>query len=154
MSPSHGTERPAPPAFLVQRLGVGEEGEILRARALFDEPPDPQAARTYLQDERNVFFLAYHRAVPVGFLRGSALGQISTERRQMFLYEIAVGEAYRRRGIGRALVEALLRFCREGRFAEVFVFTDDPGNRAAEELYRATGGVTETVGDRMFVYRL
>jgi aminoglycoside 3-N-acetyltransferase I len=107
---------------------------------------------SYLRDERNVFLLASEKARAVGFLRGTELGQLHSERKQMFLYEIAVDESCRRRGIGRALVNALLDFCRMRGFEEAFVFTD-PANQPAVNLYRSTGAVTETPADRMFVYQ-
>jgi len=140
-------------SMTVVRFAPGEEGEVLRASPLFDEPPDPIAVRTYLQDNRNVFLLAYAGDTPVGFLRGTELGQLKTERKQMFLYEITVDEKSRRRGVGRELIQWLLRHCRERGFEEVFVLAD-PANEAAVTLYRSTGAVTETPADRMFVYQL
>jgi ribosomal protein S18 acetylase RimI-like enzyme len=137
----------------VERLGPGDEDRILRAGHLFDEPPDPSAVRAYLEDYRNIFLLAYEGETAVGFLRGTELRQLKTERKQMFLYEIAVDATFRRRGIGRELVRFLLRDCRIRGYEEVFVFTD-PANQAAVELYRTTGAVTETPADRMFVYQL
>lgn len=138
------------------RVGIvtpGQEAGILGARELFDEPPDPAAVTSYLQDESNLFLLATEGPVAIGFLRGTALGQLKSGRRQFFLYEIAVAPAFRRRGVGRALVRELLGWCRARSFEEVFVFTD-PANAAAVGLYRSTGAVTETPADRMFVYLL
>ena len=137
----------------VRRLAPEEEGEVLGAASLFDETPQPAAVRAYLADHRNVFLLAYEAGQPVGFLRGTELGQLKSDRRQMFLYEIAVKEGARRRGYGRALIEWLVRECRERGFEEIFVFTD-PANEAAMMLYRSTGAVTETPADRMLVYQL
>jgi [ribosomal protein S18]-alanine N-acetyltransferase len=131
----------------------GDEGELVRASSLFDEAPDPVAAGSYLTDERNIFLMAYDGERAVGFLRGTELGQLKSQQRQMFLYEIGVAEASRRRGVGRLLIASLLRHCREGGLEEVFVFTD-PANEAAVRMYRSTGAVTETPADRMFVYRL
>jgi aminoglycoside 3-N-acetyltransferase I len=137
----------------IQRLGPGHEREVLAAPALFDEPPDPVAVSAYLRDERNVFLWAREGGRAAGFLRGTVLGQLKGTHPQIFLYEIAVLEEFRRRGIGRGLVEWLLRYAREAGCDEVFVFTD-PGNTAAVALYRSTGAITETPADRMFVYRL
>jgi predicted enzyme related to lactoylglutathione lyase/GNAT superfamily N-acetyltransferase len=137
----------------VKRLGAGQVDELLAAGLLFDAPADPSAARQYLADDRNVFFLAADEDRAVGFLRGTALRQVHTNRDQMFLYEIAVAEDRRRTGVGRALVGAFLDYCTTHGFEEAFVFTD-PGNPAAVGLYRSTGAVTETPADRMFVYRL
>lgn len=100
-----------------------------------------------------MFLLAYDGPTPIGFLRGTALHQLETQRLQMFLYELAVARSCRRRGVGRALIERLLADCRRRGFDEVFVFTS-PGNRPAVGLYVATGGRTETAADRMYVYPL
>jgi ribosomal protein S18 acetylase RimI-like enzyme len=137
----------------IRRLGPGDEAEIVRAAPLFDERPNPDAARAYLEEDRNVFLLAEQSGTAVGFLRATELGQLKSCRKQMFLYEIGVDPSFRRRGIGRDLVLWLLGYCRERRFEEAFVFTD-PANEAAVGLYRSTGGVTETPADRMYVYRL
>jgi ribosomal protein S18 acetylase RimI-like enzyme len=137
----------------ITQLGATDGAAVIGAADLFDEPPNPAAVTDYLRDERNVFLLASEGARAVGFLRGTGLVQLKNERKQMFLYEIAVAEEFRRRGIGRQLIERLLEYCRLRGFEEVFVFTD-PGNEAAVQMYRSTGGATETPADRMFVYRL
>jgi len=137
----------------IKRLGPEQLDELLAANSLFDAPADRSAARDYLADERNVFFLAVEGPRPVGFLRGTALRQVHSRKDQMFLYEIAVADDRRRAGVGRALIGAFLDYCTTHGFEEAFVFTD-PGNVAAVGLYRATGAVTETAADRMFVYRL
>jgi ribosomal protein S18 acetylase RimI-like enzyme len=140
-------------AVRVRRLLPGEELAVLHAAYLFDEAPDLSAVRTYLADDRNIFFFAFEGSNAVGFLRGTELRQITSRRRQMFLYEISVDETFRRKGVGSSLVKMLLQDCRDRGFEEVFVFTD-PANQAAVALYRSTGAVTETPADRMFVYPL
>jgi ribosomal protein S18 acetylase RimI-like enzyme len=137
----------------VVRLRSGQERRLLDAAPLYDDPPDVAACRAYLADPANIFLLAEHEGSAVGFLRGTALRQPHSRKPQMFLYEIAVAEGFRRRGAGRALVRAMLDFCRRKGFEEAFVFTS-PSNRPAVGLYRSTGGVTETDADRMYVYRL
>jgi ribosomal protein S18 acetylase RimI-like enzyme len=89
----------------VRRLTPGEEGEVLRATSLFDEPPDPAAVQSYLRDNQNIFLLAYEGDEPVGFLRGTELSQLKSEQKQMFLYEMAVNGRARRRGFGRELIQ-------------------------------------------------
>jgi ribosomal protein S18 acetylase RimI-like enzyme len=137
----------------VRRLGPGAELEVLHAAHLMDETPDLAAARTYLADDRNVLLVAYEGSEAVGFLRGTELSQLRSKRKQMFLYEIAVDESFRRRGIGKALISSLIKDCRELGFEEVFVFVDAT-NAPAVRLYLTTGGLPETAADRMFVYRL
>ena len=142
------------PDVQIRRILPEEGSSILRAGHLFDHGrPDPEAVRTYLADPRNVFLLAFEGSEAVGFLRATELSQLTSRRKHMFLYEISVDEKFRRRGIGKALVNALLNDCHDRGFAEVFVFTD-PANAAAVALYRSTGAITETPADRMFVYPL
>jgi ribosomal protein S18 acetylase RimI-like enzyme len=137
----------------LKRLGPGDEEEVLNAPHLLDEPADPTVVRNYLADDRNVFLLAIEDDHAVGFLRGTALSQLKSDRKQMFLYEIGVDLPFRRRGVGSELVRWLIEHSRSGGFEEIFVFTD-PSNDAAVNLYRSTGAVTETSADRMYVYQL
>jgi aminoglycoside 3-N-acetyltransferase I len=137
----------------IRRLGPGEESLVAGATHLLDEPPDLDAVRSYLADDRNVFLLAEKGSKAVGFLRGTAFGQLKSTRKQMFLYEIEVDADHRRLGIGSELIQRLMAYCHERGFEEIFVFTD-PGNLPAVALYRSTGAVTETPADRMFVYQL
>ena len=58
---------------------------------------------------------------------------------EMFLYELAVDEAHRRRGYARALVEALGALARERGCVGMFVFVDDD-NEAGRAAYRSAGG--------------
>ncbi len=97
--------------------------------------------QNYLRDVRNVFLMAFEGDEPAGFVRGTELDQMRSTRKQMFLYEIEVAEDYRRRGVGRELIRALLDYCTTRGFDEVFVFTD-PANVPAVGLYRSTGAVT------------
>jgi len=127
---------------------------VVDAGHLFDSGrPDPEAVRAYLADVRNVLLFAFEADRAIGFVRATELRQLTSRRKQMFLYEIGVDARFRRRGVGKALVNALLEDCRTREFAEMFVFTD-PANAAAVALYRSTGAVTETPADRMFVYPL
>jgi GNAT superfamily N-acetyltransferase len=52
------------------------------------------------------------------------------------LYSIGVRASHRRRGVGRALVEEMLRWMRAEGVREVWVLADNPG---AEEFYAACG---------------
>jgi len=127
---------------------------VLHAGYLFDSgPPEVGAIRAYLADLRNVLLFAFEGSEALGFLRATELLQLSSRRKQMFLYEIGVDEDFRRHGIGKALLTTLIKDCRERGFEEMFVFTD-PGNVAAVALYRSAGAVTETAADRMYVFPL
>jgi ribosomal protein S18 acetylase RimI-like enzyme len=61
---------------------------------------------------------------------------------EMFLYELAVDEPWRGRGIGRALVEALAEIARAAGCYGMWVVTDRT-NEAARATYESTGAVSE-----------
>jgi len=137
----------------ILRVGETQAGRVIAATALFDRRPTIRATRAYLSDRRNVMFLAYQGERAVGFLRGTALNRLDSERPQMFLYEVGVAPRFRRRGIARALIEQLLALCRDQGFQEVFVLTS-ASNRPAVRLYRKTGARAEGTGGLLFVYDL
>ena len=67
---------------------------------------------------------------------------------EMFLYELGVDEPYRRRGIGRALVEGLRALAVERGCYGMWVATDEE-NEAAVRTYRAAGAAEPEDGVTM-----
>ena len=59
---------------------------------------------------------------------------------ELFLYELAVDEPARRRGIGRSLVHALVALARERGCYDMWVLAD-ADNEAAQATYKSAGGV-------------
>jgi ribosomal protein S18 acetylase RimI-like enzyme len=111
----------------IRRLRPGDEDVI---RALAED--EPQTA--LLADERTTFVAAFDGDTPIGFAFGYVLPRRHGRPTIFFVYEIDVDERYRRRGIGRRLMEELL-FGHE----EAFVLTD-ADNEAAMALYASLGG--------------
>ena len=74
---------------------------------------------------------------PAGFVTGIEIAH-PDKGVEMMLYELGVDDAYRRRGIGRALVEELEALARETGCAGMWVPVEH-GNDMAIALYRACG---------------
>ncbi|MEV5975523.1 GNAT family N-acetyltransferase [Streptomyces sp. NPDC052114] len=122
--------------------------EVTAAGPLFDGPVRPEAARRFLDSPGHHLLLAYEddgggdgERVPVGFVSG--VETVHPDKGvEMFLYELGVAEGHRRRGTGRALVNALAALARDrGCYGMwVGVGTDD---EAALATYRSAGGRSE-----------
>jgi ribosomal protein S18 acetylase RimI-like enzyme len=121
----------------IRALGPGEEQAVAAAEHLLDGPVDPAAATRFLAEPGHHLLVAYDPQ-PVGFVSGVELTH-PDKGTEMFLYELAVDEPARRRGIGRTLVEALVALARERGCYGMFVFTDDD-NLAGLATYRRAGG--------------
>lgn len=126
----------------IRRLGPGDE-DVVRALATHE----PQTA--LLADERTVFVVAFEHGDPIGFAFGYVLPRRHREPSILFVYEVGVDEAHRRRGIGKALLE---RLGAEAGAREGFVLTD-PDNEAANALYRSVGGTPAEVVQWDFAYK-
>ncbi len=129
--PPSGTE--------IRALGPGDDAAVAAAEHLFDDRVDAEAAARFLADPNHHLLIAYDADErPVGFVSGVETTH-PDKGTEMFLYELAVDEAARRQGIGRALVEALATLARERGCYGMFVLTDDD-NTAALKTYRSAGG--------------
>jgi len=99
---------------------------------------DPAATEQFLADRNCMLFVAVDDGIVVGTLDGYALRQPHVRRPQFLLYEIDVAEPFRRRGIGRALIDAFADEARRRDAEDVWVLTHR-SNAAAVALYRACG---------------
>ncbi|HEY6781294.1 MAG TPA: GNAT family N-acetyltransferase [Thermoleophilaceae bacterium] len=123
----------------IRPLGLGDEQAVHAAGSLFDKAPDPDATRRFLAEPTHHLLFAFDAD-------GRALGYVSgietthpDKGTEMFLYELAVDEPVRRRGVGRALVDALVALARDRRCYGMWVLADDD-NEAALATYRSAGG--------------
>ena len=90
----------------LRRLGTGDDDAVLAATHLFDRPPTQAWTEDSLSRPGHHLVLAEVDRTPAGFITGVEIAH-PDKGVEMLLYELGVDEPYRRRGIGRALVEAL-----------------------------------------------
>ena len=127
---------------------AADAAAFVAAQTLFDGAAKPDAVERFLAEPTHHLLIAYDRALPVGFVSGVEMTH-PDKGTEMFLYELAVGESFRNRGVGRALVAALADVGRGRGCYGMWVLTDD-GNPAALRAYAAAGGVREQPDSVLF----
>jgi aminoglycoside 3-N-acetyltransferase I len=118
----------------LRRLGPGDEAVVER---LADHTP----RTALLHDERTIFVVAFDGADPVGFVFGYDLPRRHGDESILFVYELGVDDAYRRRGIATSLLAEIRRLSRS---REAFVLTE-PDDDAANATYARAGAVRSDV---------
>ncbi|RKN42929.1 GNAT family N-acetyltransferase [Streptomyces hoynatensis] len=111
--------------------------ELVAAQGLFDGPVHAEWAERFLAEPGHHLLLAYVDGEPAGMVSGVETTH-PDKGTEMFLYELGVDEAHRRRGIGRALVEALADLARSRGCYGMWVAVD-ADNEAARATYRSAG---------------
>jgi GNAT superfamily N-acetyltransferase len=131
----------------IRRLGPGDE-PILRMLAVEDadfdlagrsaarQPLSDEDAAAYLGDSGVLHWVAAEDGSITGFLRAYVERRRAGAARQLHLYEMGVREGSRRRGVGTALVNAMLEWMADEGVGIAWVLADNPG---AEAFYAACG---------------
>jgi GNAT superfamily N-acetyltransferase len=131
----------------IRRLGPGDGSVLaliareapdfdLAGRTSSEQPLAPDDAAEYLVDADVLHWIAEMEGRVVGELLCHLLRMPSGSGAELLLYSIGVRESYRRQGVGRALVEEMIRWMRHEGIPEVWVLADNPG---AEAFYAACG---------------
>jgi aminoglycoside 3-N-acetyltransferase I len=125
----------------IRRLGPADAPIVTGAPALFDDPPTAESTDRFLASPGHHLLMAFDdRGEAIGFVTGVELTH-PDKGTELFLYEVSVDEAARRRGVGTALVDALRELGRQRGCYGMWVLTD-ADNDAALGTYRK-GGATE-----------
>jgi RimJ/RimL family protein N-acetyltransferase len=121
---------------------------------VFDHPVRPEYLTAFLANPANLLAVAVTVAdgTVVGMASGSAYAH-PDKPLQLFVMEVGVAARFHRRGVGAAVVDALLRRGRELGCREAWVATE-AGNEAARGLYRALGGVEDDEPAVVYVFPL
>jgi GNAT superfamily N-acetyltransferase len=139
----------------IVRLNEVDAARADELNRLFDAEKvwNSEQGRRFLRNPDNALLLARWNGTACGFLTAHRLQRFDRRRAGVLLYEIVVAEAFRRRGIGAALITAVREWAREVGADEVWVLADR-GNTAAMAMYAATGGEEDHRETVMFTYRI
>jgi ribosomal protein S18 acetylase RimI-like enzyme len=141
---------------MMPEIRILESGDdaVLRnvAPGVFDNALDPALVAEFLHDKRHHLAVAIDDGQVVGFASG--VHYVHPDKpAELFINEVAVAPSHHRHGIGKAVIEALLKHAKGLGCHEAWVLTDRD-NHAAMRLYTSTGGEAAARDSVMFTYHL
>lgn len=145
--------------FTIKRL---DASEISLAKELFvwfqvddgvEKPlvPSDHYLRTLLLKEDFYVVVVLDKEKVIGGLTAFILSMYKEEIDEIFLYEVGVDEAYRKKGVATQLIDFLKKTGVKLGVSEMYVGTE-MHNIPAQKLYDKTGGKFETIA--WYVYNL
>jgi aminoglycoside 3-N-acetyltransferase I len=137
------------PSILVRRLGPADIAALRALNALFadtfgdretyaGDPPRDAWLAGLLAKEHIVVLVAERDREVVGGLVAYVFDKVERMRREIYIYDLAVAEAHRRRGVATALIGHLRGIAAACGAWVVFVQAD-PGDDPAIALYGKLG---------------
>ena len=100
-------------------------------------PPDDSYAAAQLARSETILLVAETGDAVVGALAGYILPKFEQARSELYIYDLAVAEPFRRCGVATALIAATRRIAREAGAWTMFVQADTvPEDEPARALYR------------------
>ena len=123
------------------------------AQDVFDDPLIESAAQEFLNDPRHRLVVALDENVVVGFVSAVTYVHPDKPAPELWINEIGVAPTHQRQGIGKALMQAILKQARHSGCSEAWVLTDR-ANIAAMAMYTSAGGEETLPDSTMFTFRL
>lgn len=116
-------------------------------------PSTEDKVAEFLSNDKNHLIVYYLDSEMVGFVLGYELQRFDVKDNMMYLHEIDVLPEHRKKGIGKALMHALMDVCKKGDVYKMFLLTER-SNSPAVALYEATNGKAINDDDIMFEFEL
>ncbi len=140
--------------IVITRLGPGDEAVLADvAEGVFDETPRPELAKKFLETAHYRIVVARDGGLVVGMATGFTHFHPDKDE-EFFVNELGVADSHRRRGIGLALMRALLDEARVMGVTVAWVGTERD-NHAALALYRKLRGPDDSEeAMSVFTYRI
>jgi aminoglycoside 3-N-acetyltransferase I len=134
---------------LIQRLTIHDIDHLRSLNALFgrafsdpesygSQPPSDTYLRRLLAQEHVIVLVALVEECVVGGLVAYELDKFEQERREIYIYDLAVAEAHRRQGIALALIDRLREIAATRQACVIYVQADY-GDAPAIALYGKLG---------------
>ncbi len=143
--------------FVITQLGKNDvtlAGKLIAMfNEVFEEKKTAAVKKAHLQNILNnpafIALVALDGNTVIGGITAYELPMLSSEKPEIFIYDVAIKSEYQRKGIGRKLMAALLALGKEKGVSEIFVAAHTADNHALK-FYRSLGGKAEKVN--MFVF--
>lgn len=128
-------------SYKTRVLRRGDEAVLERvAEDVFDDPVHAGAAAEFLADPRHHLAVAVEDGEVIGFASGVHYVHPDDPRPEMWINEVGVAPSAQGRGVGKAVLGALLEVARGLGCSEAWVLTSRD-NTPALRLYASQGGV-------------
>jgi len=136
-------------SFTVRHLAAADIAQLRALNVLFGvafaepetygaQPPDDAYLQDLLQKRHVIILVALADAEVVGGLVAYQLEKFERARSEIYIYDLAVREDHRRRGVATGLIGALGQIGK-ARGAYVIYVQADPGDDPAIHLYESLG---------------
>jgi aminoglycoside 6'-N-acetyltransferase I len=123
------------------------------AEDVFDDPIVESSAEEFLNDPRHRLEVALDGNLVVGFVSAVIYVHPDKPAPEMWINEIGVAPTHQRQGIGKALMQAILKEAKQSGCTEAWVLTERD-NLPAMTMYESTGGEETLPVSVMFTFKL
>jgi aminoglycoside 3-N-acetyltransferase I len=103
-----------------------------------DAVPGDEYIHSLLAKPHFIAVVARHGTTVIGGLAAYELDKFERDRREIYIYDLAVAEVHRRKGVARGLIAALRSIARDRRVYVIYVQADK-GDIPAINLYESLG---------------
>ena len=100
--------------------------------------------KTMLGKPEFIAFAIIHNNEVIGGLTAHELQMYYSEYSEMFIYDIAIKPEFQRNGLGKKLMAALEKYCRQNDIKVMFVVANEE-DKLAVNFYNASGAKAEKV---------
>jgi ribosomal protein S18 acetylase RimI-like enzyme len=123
------------------------------AENVFDDPIVESSAQEFLADPRHRLVVALDNDLVIGFVSAVIYVHPDKPAPELWINEIGVAPPHHRQGIGKALMQAILKDAKQAGCSEAWVLTERE-NLSAMAMYRSTGGEESSPDPVMFTFGL
>ena len=131
-------ERIGPDGLAVMKAANQLFNEVFGEEGYHGPPPGDDHLRKLLADDKFIALVAWVDGQMAGALAGYEMVKFEAERSEIYIYDLAVREEWRRRGVATALIDALQPIARDKGAWVIFVQADPP-DEPAVALYDKLG---------------
>ena len=135
-----------------RRLSVSDLEMVMRLNETYRQGfANRENAYAFLVQPQNWFFACVEDGHILGFCQGYACVRLNEAGALLYIHELAVLPAYRRQGIGKAMLDTLKILCRLSGIRRLFLITQQ-SNQPARALYDSARGRPAHRDDLVYVF--